>query len=382
MKSAPTELLVLQPTPFCNLDCSYCYLPDRSLKARMSRETLEGVGRVILSRGRLNQDLTVVWHAGEPCVLPAAWYREAFEILERFRPANVRLTHSFQTNATLIDEDWLALFQRSDVRVGVSLDGPEDLNDRYRKTRAGKGSFEAAMAGVERLRQADVDFHVIAVLTAEALDQPRRLLDFFLGEGFRKLCFNIEEVDGINAKSSLQGEGTEAAFTAFLRLLFQALDAHPNPPWVREVQYCEAAVFAGDQRRAVRNHQLVPLAILSVDHSGRVSTFSPELLGLISDQYSDFLFSDLKSMERPRALLRSSDFRRAAAAIEAGRQRCKRECAYFRWCGGGAPANKLGETGRLDCSETLYCRLTVKALLDCFLDSKLARLGDKRRVAS
>ncbi len=348
----------------------------------MSRETLEDVGRVILGRGRLSRNLTVVWHAGEPCVLPAAWYREAFEILERHRPSKVRLTHSFQTNATLIDEDWLSLFTRPDVRVGVSLDGPEHLHDRYRQTRSGKGSFHTVMEGIGRLRNARVAFHVIAVLTAEALADPPSLIDFFLSGDFPRLCFNIEEVDGVNRASSLQDESIEARYSAFLDQLLLALDSVPNPPWVREVQYCEQAVLASGRRGTVSNHQVAPLAIISVDHSGQVSTFSPELLGVKSKTYNDFLFADLKEIGRPEKLLERSGFRRAAASIEAGRQRCERECAYFRWCGGGAPANKLGEAGRLDCSETLYCRLTVKTLLDCFLDSKLGKAGAERRAAS
>ncbi len=382
VKPARTELLVLQPTPFCNLDCSYCYLPDRNLKTRMSRATLERVGRVILAHGRLAGDLTLVWHAGEPCILPADWYLDAFEILKRHRPAGVRLTHSFQTNATLLDDGWLTLLARPDVRVGVSLDGPAELHDRHRKNRAGRGSFEAVMAGIERLRRAGIDFHIITVLTAASLEQPDLLIDFLLGEGFPQLCFNVEEIDGTNTASSLAGDHAEALFARFLDRLFNALAESANPPWVREVQYCENAVLYTGSRAAASNHQLAPLAILSVAVDGRLSTFSPELLGVSSGLYDDFLFGDLKELESPEQLLTAPALRRAAAAIEAGRAACRRDCAHFRWCGGGAPANKLGETGRLDGSETLYCRLTVKTLLDRFLDSKLGGAGGQRRAAS
>ena len=79
----PLELLVLQPTPFCNLDCTYCYLPDRDSKRRMSDATLNRVFQFVFSSGIVEQGFTVVWHAGEPMVLPVAYYERAIEIAGR-----------------------------------------------------------------------------------------------------------------------------------------------------------------------------------------------------------------------------------------------------------------------------------------------------------
>jgi uncharacterized protein len=76
-----TRLLVLQPTPFCNIDCSYCYLPDRNDRSRMSLATVRLAARRLREDGLLGDELTVVWHAGEPLVLPPAWYEEAFAVL-------------------------------------------------------------------------------------------------------------------------------------------------------------------------------------------------------------------------------------------------------------------------------------------------------------
>ena len=79
--AGPLELLVLQPTPFCNLDCAYCYLPDRDSKRRMSDATLNRVFQFVFSSGIVEQGFTVVWHAGEPMVLPVAYYERAIEIV-------------------------------------------------------------------------------------------------------------------------------------------------------------------------------------------------------------------------------------------------------------------------------------------------------------
>src|SRR5437763_17028906 len=85
----PLELLVLQPTPFCNLDCSYCYLPDRQSTRRMSRAMLEATFRWVFTSGLARQPFTLLWHAGEPLVLPVAYDQEAVDLLNRHNEQQV-----------------------------------------------------------------------------------------------------------------------------------------------------------------------------------------------------------------------------------------------------------------------------------------------------
>ncbi|MEO1190619.1 MAG: cyclophane-forming radical SAM/SPASM peptide maturase GrrM/OscB [Pseudomonadota bacterium] len=378
---APTSLLVLQPTPFCNLDCTYCYLPGRDSAARMSDETLERVAEVVFARGRLAPQITVVWHAGEPCVLPSDWYRRAFATLEARRPASVEVVHSFQTNATLLDAGWLDLFARSDVRVGVSLDGPQSLHDLHRRTRRGEGSFARVMRGVGQLRAAGIPFHVIAVLSLASLEDPEGLARFFIDEGLDQICLNVEEIDGINRESSLTEGVVETRFANFIKRFFREIETADPQPWVRELDFCRQAVCSPPTVGNPGNHQVDPLAILSVDVEGRVSTFSPELLGLPNREFANFLFGSLDRLRSPKDLLRNPTYERAATAIEAGRRACRQSCEYFRFCGGGAPANKLGEAGRLDAAETLFCRLTVKTLLTSYLAYREERYPDVSSLA-
>src|SRR5262245_61264743 len=74
--AGPLELLVLQPTPFCNINCSYCYLPDRQSTRRMSPDTLEQTFRWVFASGLAREPFTLLWHAGEPLALPVAWYEQ------------------------------------------------------------------------------------------------------------------------------------------------------------------------------------------------------------------------------------------------------------------------------------------------------------------
>ena len=90
------DLLVIQPTPFCNIDCKYCYLPDRNSKAVVATETLRNLFSQVFASGWTRGGLSVVWHAGEPMVLPIAFYRDAFRMVESLRPRDLRSSIHFR----------------------------------------------------------------------------------------------------------------------------------------------------------------------------------------------------------------------------------------------------------------------------------------------
>jgi uncharacterized protein len=115
------------------------------------------------------------------------------------------------------------------------------------------------------------------------------------------------------------------------------------------------------------NEQAEPFAILSVDHAGSFSTFSPELLGLSSARYGDFRFGNVWS-DPIRAVQQQPRFEQIVSEINEGILRCNRECDYFTVCGGGAPVNKLAEQGSFSATETIYCRLTCQAVTRAVLD--------------
>ena len=106
-----------------------------------------------------------------------------------------------------------------------------------------------------------------------------------------------------------------------------------------------------------------PFAIVSVGHDGAISTFSPELLGARHARFGGFAFGHVAE-HRLADIEHAAMLRTINNEIQRGVDACERNCRYFRWCGGGAPANKLFETGRFDATETMHCRLTRQAVLD------------------
>ncbi|HMB77107.1 MAG TPA: cyclophane-forming radical SAM/SPASM peptide maturase GrrM/OscB, partial [Kiloniellaceae bacterium] len=321
----------------------------------------------------LGDRLTVVWHAGEPLVLPPAYYAEAFDTIERLRPPGLALDHSFQSNGTRLTEAWVDFIKARQIRIGLSIDGPAWLHDAHRRSRSGRGSHAAAMAAAARLRAAAVDFHVIAVLTATALRHPEALFAFFHENGLHRLGFNVEEIEAAHSDSSLAGAGATTAYQAFLRRFIACNEATGWPIDLREASAFVAQAL-GPPRAGPDNMQVEPLRILSVDARGNLSGFSPELLGAAAQGYDDFLFGNIHDISLETALT-GPRFTRLRDEIAAGVARCRASCPYFTLCGGGAPSNKFFETGRLDSTETLYCRLTKQATAEVMLDELEAAFG-------
>jgi uncharacterized protein len=140
-----TRLIIIQATPFCNVNCRYCYLPHRSSTKRIDDRTLKRTFEFLFAEPRLSDPVSIVWHAGEPLVPPISFYENAFRIAERCNTQGVRIVHSFQTNGTLINQDWCDFIKRHDVKIGVSLDGPQHIHDTQRIDRAGRGTFDRTM---------------------------------------------------------------------------------------------------------------------------------------------------------------------------------------------------------------------------------------------
>jgi uncharacterized protein len=153
---APVRLLLLQPTKFCNLDCSYCYLPNRHVSDRMSKDVLESVCTKLLRSPYIGSEIRVCLHGGEPLAVGVSWFRECLDLFEQLAPSHLHIKWAVQTNATLLTEEWVSVIEEYDVDVGVSLDGPRELHNQARINRSGRGSFDSAFSGLGNLRRVGI----------------------------------------------------------------------------------------------------------------------------------------------------------------------------------------------------------------------------------
>lgn len=373
----------MQPTPFCNIACDYCYLAERDAARFMSLDVVRATVRNARESGLLGHELDVVWHAGEPLAAPRAFYERAFDIVAEEVGAVV-VRHSVQTNGILIDERWCDLFARWGVHVGVSIDGPAEIHDLHRRTRDGRPTHGRVMQGIERLQRSGVDFDALAVVTDTSLEQADEIVDFFLRSGITKVGFNVDEQEGIHADSSLAE--AEPRVRQFFARVFERAAEVPERLRIREMHEAVGRVATGLPLTTVRgrtlpaNPQVLPFATTTVAWDGGFSCFSPELIDQRHADHGSFVFGSVLH-GRMIDVLGSDRFTAVFDAIFEGCEACRAACPYFALCGGGAPVNKLNERGTFRAAETRYCRQAIQTPIELALVALESELLAERAPA-
>jgi uncharacterized protein len=201
--------------PACNLNCSYCFYLEKSSffpgreVYRMSDEVLEAYVRKTIDGSAKVEEITFAWQGGEPTLMKIDFFRRAFSLQKKYsRGKSVRNT--LQTNGVLLNGQWCRFFRENDVLVGLSLDGPADIHNRYRMDRRGKGAFDDVIAGLENLKKFNVDVNVLCCVTRESPDQALEIYNFFKGIGVRYIQFipvveRLPDRDAVNLGLKLAG---------------------------------------------------------------------------------------------------------------------------------------------------------------------------------
>ena len=178
--------------------------------------------------------------------------------------------------------------------------------------------------------------------------------------------FNVEELEAAHGTTSLAGAEAEAEFAAFFDRLLRRVRAEPDALRVREIDAVLGALSDPAFGSHADNCQTEVGGIVSVAVDGEISTFSPELLGTSHPRFGSFGFGNVRTA-RLGDILRGARLQRVAAEIAAGVAACRSTCRYFDFCRGGAPANKLAETGSFASTETVFCRLTQQVIVESVL---------------
>jgi len=167
----PFQVMAKPSGPVCNLACTYCFYRHKTRWLHtsrgyiMDRETLDVfVHRYIASQPD-GFPVQFVWQGGEPTLCGIDFFRHALTLQERYRRPGQTITNAFQTNAVLIDEEWAAFLKDHDFLVGVSIDGPADIHNHYRKDAAGTGSFDRIMTALGHLKRFDVPCNALCCVT-------------------------------------------------------------------------------------------------------------------------------------------------------------------------------------------------------------------------
>ena len=206
----------------CNLACEYCYYLE---KARLYKETPKHVMNEKLLEKFIEEyinsqtmpQVLFTWHGGETFMRPISFYKKAIELQKKYANGHT-IDNCIQTNGTLLTEEWCKFLKENNFLVGVSIDGPQEFHDEYRRNRQGQPSFQKVMKGINLLKKHGVEWNAMAVVNDFNADYPLDFYHFFKELDCRYIQFTpiverlSKRTDGLTLSSAIQNtDGTELA---------------------------------------------------------------------------------------------------------------------------------------------------------------------------
>jgi uncharacterized protein len=167
----------------CNLNCDYCFFLKKEKlypgsDFRMSDEVHEAYIKQLFEAHQIPQ-VTVAWQGGEPTLMGLDFFRHSVELQKKYAKPGTRIENTFQTNGILLNDEWCRFFHENNFLVGLSLDGPKELHDTYRKDKGGHGTFERVAQAVRLLQKHQVEFNILCTVNRTNADHPSEVYRFF-----------------------------------------------------------------------------------------------------------------------------------------------------------------------------------------------------------
>ncbi len=180
--------------PVCNMNCHYCFYSEKSSlyqekqSLHMTDEVLETFIRKYI-QSQDNPEVQFVWQGGEPTLMGLDFYSKVVMLQNKYA-GNKRIMNSIQTNGILLDDDWCKFLKRYGFLVGLSMDGPEMVHDRFRVGRSGRPTFQKVKKGMELLKKYQVPFNVLVCVTKDSSKSSLEIYKYFKENGVKYIQFS------------------------------------------------------------------------------------------------------------------------------------------------------------------------------------------------
>ena len=217
--------VVVKPIgPICNLKCEYCFYlekeelyPDQN-HFRMTDETLElFVQQYIASQP--GPTVHFAWQGGEPTLLGIDFFKKVIKLQEKYLPSGWQAENAIQTNGTLLDSAWCEFFKEHRFLVGISIDGPAQFHDQYRRDKRGESTHHSVTAGVKLLQKHQVDYNVLCAVNAANVRKPKAVYQFFKDLGVQFIQF-IPIIEWLDDGQTSSRSVTGSEYGRFLTAIF------------------------------------------------------------------------------------------------------------------------------------------------------------------
>jgi uncharacterized protein len=194
----------------CNLNCDYCFFLKKEQlypgsTFRMSDDVHEAYIKQLFEAHQVPQ-VTVAWQGGEPTLMGLDFFRRSVELQKKYQKPGTSIENTFQTNGILLDDEWCRFFHENKFLIGLSLDGPKELHDTFRKDKGGHGTFERVMKTLRLLQKHKVEFNILCTINSKNADHPLDVYRFFRDDAHAQYIQFIPIVERVNDSGNQEGD--------------------------------------------------------------------------------------------------------------------------------------------------------------------------------
>lgn len=333
------SLMAFPAASICNLNCEYCYYLDkRNLypaenKFKMSEKILEKYIKQYLDavRGPIVQ---FGWQGGEPTLRGIDFFKKVIELQQKYLPAGWHVENSLQTNGTLLNDQWAQFLKENKFLVGISIDGPAALHNKYRKDKLGQGSFSKVLAGLEKLENYQVDYNVLTVVNDSNSQQPNEVYGFLKDLKVNFMQFiPIVELDQEGDLTSRSVKPIE--YAKFLIKIFNQ--------WITDIGEVYVQIF--EEVLGVYLGRQANLCIFNSEcGKGPVMEYNGDLYSCDHFVDPEYRLGNINDKSILEMMNSKKQYEFGRAKRENLNQKCL-ICDYLFICNGGCPKNRIIDTG-------------------------------------
>ena len=345
----PLYVMLKPAGSLCNLRCQYCYYLEKDKlyadvkKHVVSDEMLEKFIREYIEAQTMPEVL-FTWHGGETLMRPLSFYQRALELQRKYDRGR-RIDNCIQTNGTMLTDEWCQFFHDNGFLVGVSIDGPQEFHDEYRRTATGKPTFHQVMRGIRLLNKHQVEWNALAVVNDFNADYPLDFYHFFKEIGCHYIQFTpiverkMERKDGLSLAPGMQEGGalldfsvTPAQWGNFLCTIFDE--------WVRnDVGEYYVQLFDATLANWVGESPGVCVLAEECGHAG-VMEFNGDVYSCDHFVYPEYRLGNLRNKTITEMMYSSRQHEFAKMKSQLLPRQCK-ECEFLFACHGECPKNRF-----------------------------------------
>ena len=334
----------------CNLRCKYCYYLEKNKLYKqcknhvISDELLEKFIKEYIEAQTTPQVL-FTWHGGETLMRPISFYKRALE-LQRIYGRGRQIDNCIQTNGTLLTDEWCQFFKDNNFLVGVSIDGPQEFHDEYRRTATNKPTFVKVMNGINLLNKHGVEWNALAVVNDYNADYPIEFYRFFKQIGCKYIQFSpivervVKREDGLTLAPGMQGGDAGLADFSITPEQWGNLLCTIFDEWVHN-DVGEYFVQLFDATLANWVGQAPGVCILAEEcgHAG-VMEFNGDVYSCDHFVYPEHLLGNLHTKTITEMMYSDQQNKFAKMKKQMLPQQCK-ECKFLFACHGECPKNRF-----------------------------------------